>query len=358
MELKDVFLRLVEVGSPSGFEEPMIRVLKSELEPFVDEVYDTTRGNVVGIQEGSDEKAPSIALIAHMDQVGFVISNIDERGVIWFRRLGGAVIRAIQGQQMRILSEKGPIPGVVGIKPGHITKEEEARSIPPIEEMYIDVGALSRRDVEEMGGKVGLPIVCSAPPIELANGMIASPGVDDRAGLAILIETAKTLKNIQIPATVYYIGSVEEEVGLRGAEVALYDLNVDMAVAIDTCPAGWQPDVVMRDLFYEVGKGPAIHVGGFSGGKLLIYHHKMRKWLSETAEAEGIPYQSGVMHGGTDAFTSMQTRGGIPSITLGIPRRYSHSPVEVFDLKDLTNLVRILVAAIQKTDAEFNLNRG
>jgi endoglucanase len=347
----------VKVKSPSGFEEPMISTLKSDLNPFVDKVYDTPRGNVVGIQEGSGKGVPSIALLAHMDQVGFTVFNIDDRGFIRFRRLGGAVTRAIQGQQIRILTEKRPVLGVIGIKPGHITKPEEANTIPPIEEMYIDVGAKNQREVEEMDVKIGSPIVTNAQPIELGNDMISSPGVDNRAGLTALIATAKILKDVKTPATVYYVGTVEEEVGLRGAEVVLYDLDVDMAIAIDTCPAGWQPDVVMRDLYYEVGMGPAIHIGGFSGTKILMYHHKMRRWLIETAEAEGIPYQSGIMHGETDAFASMQTMGGIPSITMGIPRRYSHSPVEVFDLNDLRSLVKILVVAIKKININFKINR-
>ena len=350
-------MRLVKIGSPSGFEEPMMRTLKSELAPFVDDVYDTTRGNVVGVQKGSSPYAPSVALVAHMDQVGFIVSSIDERGFIWFRRVGGAVTRAIQGQQLRILTEKGSVPGVVGVKPGHITKPEEARTIPPVEEMYIDIGVWSREEVEAMGVSIGAPIVYHVPPLELANELIASPGVDDRAGLAVLIATAEALRDTQIPATVYYIGSVEEEIGLRGAAVALHDLDIDMAVAIDTFPAGWQPDVVMRDLFYEVGKGPAIHIGEMGGGRIRIHHHKVREWLVETATAEGIPYQSGLMHGGTDASAIMQTGAGIPAVTMGVPRRYSHSPVEVFDLKDLRNLVEILVAALKRLDAGFNVHR-
>ncbi len=357
MELKEIFLRLVETGSPSGFEEPMMKVLKEELAHLVDDVHDTPRGNVVGVQKGVDPEAPAVALVAHMDQVGFVVTNVDEKGFIWFRKIGGAVTRAIQGQQVRLITGQGSVLGVVGVKPGHITKPEEEGVIPPIEEMYIDIGTWSREETKSMGVNVGTPIVANAPPLELANDLIACPGVDDRVGLTALIATAKALKDVQIPSTIYYIGSVEEEIGLRGAAVALYDLDVDIAVAIDTFPAGWQPDVVMRDLVYEVGKGPAIHIGEMGGGSTRIHHHKLRRWLVETADAEGVPYQSGMMHGGTDASALTQTRSGIPAITLGIPRRYSHSPVEVFDLEDLKNLVKILVAALKGLNASFNLHR-
>ena len=358
MDLKETFFRLVGVGSPCGFEEPMIAHFRSELEPLVDGVHDTPRGNVVGVQRGKDPDAPAVALAAHMDQVGFVVFNIDERGFVRFRKLGGASNRAIQGQQMRLLGELGPVPGVVGIKPGHVTRPEEANLVPPIEEMYIDVGAWSREEAEAMGVRVGTPIVFGSEPLELANGLIASPAVDDKAGLTVLLAVAEALRDEAIPATVYYVGTVEEEGGLRGAEVALRDLDVDAAVAVDTAPAGWQPDVNMRDVVYEVGKGPAIHVGEMGSRRTWIYHRKLRGWLEEAAKAGGIPYQLSYQLGGTDASAMAQTGSGIPAITVGVPRRYSHSPVELFDLEDMENLVRILVAALKGLDAGFDLHRA
>lgn len=346
------------MGSPSGFEEPMIRKLKSELEPYMNTLFDSPRGNVIGVQNGSNPESPSIALVAHMDQVGFIVSNIDERGFISFRRIGGAAMRSIQGQHMRILVDEENVFGVVGVKPGHLTTSEEEKTIPSIEDMYIDVGARSKKEVESWGISIGSPLVWNAPPIKLANGLISSAAVDDRAGLTALIAVAKTLSEIELQASVFYVGTVEEEIGLRGAEVALFDQEVDMAVAIDTFPAGWQPDVNMRDVVYEVGKGPAIHVGEFGRGGVRIHHHKLREHLVETAKLEGIPFQSGIMHGGTDASAVMQSKSGIPAVTMGVPRRYSHTPVEVFDLNDLKNLVKILVSALKKIDKGFDTHRS
>ena len=358
MDLKQVFYRLVKVGAPSGFEEPMIVKLKEELAPYVDEVYDTPRGNVVAVQHGTDPKAPKVALAAHMDQVGFVVHNIDERGFIRFRRLGGAVTKAIQCQHIRFITEKGPVYGVVGVKPGHVTPPQEARTVSAVEDMYIDVGAKSRSEVEGMGIHIGTPAVIDLKPLELENGLIASPAVDDRVGLTSLVGVASALKEKDIPSTVYYIGTVEEEIGLRGASVVLNDLDVDMAVAIDTFPAGWQPDVKMRDIIYEVSKGPAVHLGETGGGNIrVVHHHRARRWLTETADREGIPYQTGFMHGGTDASAMAKSKGGIPTVAFGIPRRYSHSPVEVFDMKDLEGLVNIFVAALKSLDSTFKLNR-
>jgi len=354
--LKELFLRLVEVQAPSGFEEPMMKLLEEELKPYVDEVYDTKRGNVIGVQRGTDPKSPKIAIVAHMDQIGFAVFNIDSAGFIRFRKLGGAHTRAIQGQQVQILTDKGPVLGVVGLKPGHITTPAEANILPPIEEMYIDVGARSREDAIKIGVRIGLPITYNTKPIELANGFIATPSIDDRCGIASLIVMARHFKPNPPRSTIYYIGTVEEEIGLRGAEVVLDNLDVDIAIAIDTTSAGYQPDVNMRDLFYEVEKGPALHVGELGtatriGSQLII------KYLTKTAEKYNIPHQVGFQHGGTDAMALMQTGQGIHACTIALPRRYSHSPIETFQLEDLENLILILIKAVSEMDKGFNLNR-
>ena len=358
MDLKQIFLKLADVGAPSGYEEPMMRHMLSELGPLVDEVHVTPRGNIVGVQRGTDEDAPSVALEAHMDQVGLVVANIDDRGFLRFRRLGGMLTRALLGQHFKVLSEKGPLKGVIGVKPGHVTTPEEAKTVPDIENMYIDVGAKSKEEVEAMGIRIGTPMVPDAPPTMLGNGLLASPGVDDKAGLTTLIAVAQELKDKPIPSTVYYLATVEEENGLRGAYSVLYDLDVDMAVAIDTTSAGYQPDVNMRDIFYEIGKGPAIHHGEQGRGRVnVIHHHRVREWLKAAADVEGIPYQENFQFGGTDAGAMAKTRAGIPASTIALPRRYSHSPVEAFYLEDLENLVKILVAALEGLGPGFDVSR-
>ncbi len=349
----DLFYKLAEVQAPSGFEEPMMKAFIDEIKPYVDEVHGTPRGNIIATQKGTNPKAPKVALVAHLDQIGFIVFNIDPTGFVRFRKLGGSVTRAIQGQHLQILTEKGPVVGVVGMKPGHITTPAEANTIPPIEDMYIDIGAASRDEAGMMGVRNGTPITYSTTPVKLANDLIAAPSIDDRAGCAAVIHVAKTFAKKRPKATVYYIGSVEEEIGLRGAETCLHDLDVDMAVAVDTFPAGYQPDVNMRDLFYEVGKGAGLHVGE-QGDRVRIQSQQVHRWLRRTAEAHGIPHQVGIMSGGTDAMEMMQTRGGIPSATIGIPRRYSHSPVEVFSPKDLENLTKILTFAIQDLGPGFS----
>jgi endoglucanase len=352
----DLFYRLAEVQAPSGFEEPMIRAFMNEIRPYVDDVHGTPRGNVIATQRGTDPKAPKVALVAHLDQIGFIVFNVDNMGFVRFRKIGGSVTRAIQGQHLQILTEKGPVVGVVGLKHGHITTPAEANTIPPIEDMYIDIGATSREDAKAMGVRNGTPITYSTTPVKLANGLIAAPSIDDRAGCAAIIHIAKTFAKKRPKATIYYIGSVEEEIGLRGAETCLYDLDVDMAVAVDTFSAGYQPDVNMRDLYYEIGMGPGLHVGELSD-RVRIQSLLIHRWLRKTAEDHDIPHQIGIMSGSTDTMSMMQTRGGIPSATIGIPRRYSHSPVEVFSPQDLDNLIKILTAALSELDLSFTTKR-
>ena len=356
-DLKELFFSLLDVDSPSGFEEPMIRKLMELLEPLCDEVYQTPRGNVVGVQMGTDADAPKVALVAHMDQVGFVVLNIDSNGFIRFRKLGGSVDRSIQGHQMKLLTNRGPVIGVAGVKPSHVTRPEEMRQVPVIEEMYIDVGAKSAEECEEIGIKVGTPIVWNTGHVELVNDLVATPAVDDRAGLTTLIAVARTLKKRNIPSTVYYIGTVEEEIGLRGAAVAAYNLDVDMAVVVDTCTAGWQPDLNMRDIVYEVGKGPCLQIGEYGSTGLRVGSHVVRKWLMEAADSAELPYQTGFQHGGTDASALQQTRSGIPAVAFNVPRKYSHSPVEVLSMDDLSNLIEILTHAISGLRKGFRILR-
>jgi endoglucanase len=345
-EIKDLLFSLLEVDSPSGFEEPMMVRLMEELAPLCDEVTQTPRGNVVGVQRGTDPEAPRVAIAAHMDHVGFAVFSVDLRGFIRFRKLGGAVDRSIQGHQVKLLTEEGPITGVVGLRPGHITKPEEARQVPPIEEMYIDIGAGSAEEAASWGVRIGTPIVWNTRPVELGNGLVATAAADDRAGLAAIITVARSLRAKPPQATVYYIGTVEEEIGLRGAAVAAHGLGVDMAVAVDTCPAGWQPDVNMRDMVYEVGKGPCLQIGELSSTGFRVGSRVVGRWLTEAAGAKGLPIQTGFMHGGTDASALQQTEQGVPAVAFSIPRRYSHSPVEVLSLDDLRNLVDTLIHAI------------
>jgi endoglucanase len=358
-EIKQLFFKLLQVNGISGFEEPMIKTLIEELKPLCDNVYQTPRGNVLGMQQGTDADAPKVALVAHTDQVGFIVFSIDKRGFIHFRKIGRPVTGSIQGHQMKLHGKNGPVYGVAGIKPGHITKASEAHTIPPLEYLYIDIGAKNMKEVNNLGIEIGTPITWNTQPVELSNNFIATAAADNRAGLTAIITIAKNLKNKPIPVTVYYIGTVEEEIGLRGAEVALYDIDVDMAIAVDTCPAGYQPDVKSLDIVYEVGKGPALQVAEMSAhrAQTRISGRIVREWIANTAKKNGLPYQQGIMYGGTDASAIQQTKSGIPAVPFSIPRRYSHSPVELLSLNDLYHLTEILTNGLTELDKNFNLLR-
>lgn len=360
-ELRELFFELVEIDAPSGFEEPMMKEFLAQLRPYVDEVDADARGNCWGIKKGTKEDTSSLALMAHTDQVGMVVSYISERGFVYFKKLGGVTDGALQGQRVKILTRtQGIIPGVIGIRPEHITTPEEARRLPPLEKMYIDIGVSSKEEAQYLGVQIGRPITYNGQPLILSNpNLIASRSVDDRAGCAALIQIAKNLQITPPECTVMFVGTAEEEIGWRGAQTVSYTLNPDMAIAVDTCPAGWQPDVELKELPVEIGKGPVLKFTEHSGVvSQNISHPVVRNLLQDTAEAEGIPYQPGAgMSGRSDAQTIQQSRGGIPTCPLCIPRRYSHSPVEVFDLNDLQHLIDLLIAAIARIKSGFSFRR-
>jgi len=361
-ELKKLLFRLIEIDAPSGFEEPMMKEFMNQLRPYVDEIGSDTRGNCWGIKKGTDENAPTVALMTHLDQVGMIVSYISDQGFVYFKKLGGVTDGALQSQRVKILTRKqGVVHGVIGIRPGHITTAEEARLIPPVEKMYIDIGVNSREEAHRLGVQIGRPITYDGEPLVLANpNLIASRSVDDRAGCAALIQIAKRLQHNPPECTVMFVGTVEEEVGWRGAETVTFTLNPDMAIAVDTCPAGWQPEVEMTQLPVEIGKGPVLkfseHTRRISSHN--ISHPVVRNLLQDTADDEGIPYQPGAgMAGESDAQTIQQSRGGIPVCPLTIPRRYSHSPAEVVDLNDVQHLIDLILAAIKRIKSGFNLKR-
>ena len=355
-DLRNLLAELIEIPGAPGFEEPMMAAFKERIEPYADSVEIDPKGNVIGKIEGTEPGAPSLMIAAHLDEVGFIVTSIEARGFLRIRRLGGPAHRSLPARMVRIMGEDGSIFGVIGIKPGHITSGEEALRIPPMEELYIDVGASSPEEVQEMGVEVGAPAIFYGGLVPLGNPYrIASKSVDDRAGIVALLKVGERLKENRPKGTVYLVGSVEEEIELRGAATAAYHLNPSMAVAIDTQPTNGTPDLKPGDLPFEIGKGPIIKVSEEGG---LVTHPKVRKLLIDAAHEAGVSYQLGAATPGrSDASSIEQGRSGIPTAMLGIPRRYSHSPTEVLDLRDLQGLVEVMATAIGMVDEHFSLSR-
>jgi endoglucanase len=246
---------------------------------------------------------------------------------------------------VRVLTNSGPLNGVIGVKPGHVLSSEAARHVPPIGEMYIDVGAASREEAQAWGIEPGTPAVFVGPLTATRNpNRMFGKCVDNRMGVLAVLHVARRLAAQSLPATRAYAIVVEEEIGLRGAEVAARHLKPDVVIAIDTVPSGGTPDLRPDELPWEIGKGPLVKVRESKG---LATHGPLRSLLREVAARERIPLQLIVDTAGiTDATSAQQAGGQIAAAVVGLARRYAHSAVEMFDLADLQQIIDLVSHAV------------
>jgi endoglucanase len=247
-----------------------------------------------------------------------------------------------------VYTEKGALLGIVGSKPPHIQKEEERKKVLTYDELFIDVGAESREDAAKMGIKIGDIVGFDVKYAKIGKDTVIGKAFDDRVGCAVMIETLKLLT--QTDCTIYAVGTVQEEVGLRGAATAAFGVDPDVGIALDVTIAGDVPGVREFDTTVKMGKGPTLTVSD-SG---LITHPKVLRLLLDSAEENKIAYQveAGLM-GSTDAARISLTRQGVPSGTISVPTRYIHSPVGMLSLKDAENSAKLAAAAIQKIQKTF-----
>ncbi|MDI9624423.1 MAG: M42 family metallopeptidase [Methanothermobacter sp.] len=339
----DLMKRLSEANGISGFEDEIRKIMKDELEEHVDNIEEDNLGNLIMVREG-DPEAPSIMLAAHMDEIGLMVRYIDKKGFIKFSKIGGINDQMLLNQQVEIHGKKGPVMGVIGSKPPHRMKPKERKKVTSYEKMFIDIGATSREDAEKLVG-VGDPVTFKAPFNELPNRLFTGKALDNRIGCLILIEV---LKGVETRATIYGVGTVQEEVGLKGARTSAFKLNPDMALAVDVTIAGDHPGMEEEDAPAKLGKGPAIILTDASG-KGIITHKKIRDWLISTAREENIPVQLEVSEGGTTDATAIHlTRAGIPAGVVSVPTRYIHTPVGVASMDDIKNCVKLILKALER----------
>jgi len=303
--------------------------------------------NIIAVKKGKP-KAPKIMLAAHMDEVGLMVKTITKEGFIQFSKLGGIDDRILAAQKVTVFTKKATYPGIVGSKPPHIQKEEERKKIMNFDELFIDVGAENKDDALKMGLAVGDPIAFDVKYTKIGRECVLGKAFDNRAGCAAMVETMKLLK--ESDCTVFAVGTVQEEVGLRGAGTAAFAVDPDLALALDVTTAGDVTDVREYDTSVKLGKGTSLTVSD-SG---VITHPKIMRWILDTANEEKIPLQleSGLL-GSTDAARISLTRQGIPSGTLSIPTRYIHSPASILSLVDLENTAKLAAAAISRASKYF-----
>jgi putative aminopeptidase FrvX len=342
------------IDAVAGHEHAMVARLQEDFAPLVDDVTVDPFGNVVATRHGPDG-APSLMIAAHSDEIGGVVKAIEPDGMIRFERLGGVIETLLVGRAVRIRGHRG----VVGAKAGHITPPAERLTAPPIRDLYVDLGLDSAADVHALGVRVGDAIAYEAPMRALANpDRLSGKALDNRVACAILVELAARLRGAQLGCTLHLVVTVQEEIGLRGAQMVTYRLDPTAAIVLDTMPAGGTPDVsASRDLSMTIGAGPVITLVSQGSHAGVIAQPAMRDLLLRTAEARGIPHQTALFYGGnSDAASVHLVRAGIPTGIVNIARRYSHSPVETLDTNDALNALRLVEAVARRFDAETDLS--
>jgi len=328
MDMKETIKALVEACGPSGSEDQVRELIRQEISGLADEVRTDTMGNLIALRKGNGSGGHKIMLSAHMDEIGVIVSYVDEKGFVRINPIGG--VRTLYEVMGRVLFENGTV-GVIGIE-----KLDQPNQIPPVDKLYVDVGASSREDCPVQVGDVG----CFLRPMVEVGGHLTSKAMDDRIGCAALVQTMRDLG--ASAHDVYFVFSAQEEVGLRGAMTSAFGIEPDVGIAVDVTLSGDTPEPMVK-MAVGLDKGPAIKVK--DGGMLATPW--VKDWMIATAEANNIPYQLEVLVGGTtDARAIQTTQAGIPAGCLSIATRYVHSPSETVSYSDVLNSVRLLVAML------------
>jgi len=347
MALAEILEKLSNASGVAGREEEVRSLMKKFMKPHVDEIKEDKLGNVIGIKKGK-KNAPKVMLAGHMDEIGLLVKTISKEGFLQFTKIGGIDDRILLGQKVIVYAEKGPLHGIIGSKPPHIQKEEERKRVITCDELFIDIGAGSQEDVKKMGVRIGDPIGFDIKFAKIGKNIVIGKAFDDRVGCAVMAEAIGRLEKTE--CTIYAVGTVQEEVGLRGATTAAFGISPDIGIALDVTIAGDVPGVKEVEAPIKLGKGPALTVADYG----LITHPKVLRLLIDSAEESKIPYQLETgLPGSTDAARISLTREGVPSGVISVPTRYIHSPASLLSLEDAEKAVKLLVTALKKIPKYF-----
>lgn len=335
----------------SGYESNIEKIFIEEITPFVDEVRTDKLGNLIAHKKGD---GLTIMLTAHMDEIGFMIKHIDEKGFIFFSEIGGFFDQTILHQKVIVHGKKGPVLGVIGAKPIHIMKVEDRKKMIEQKEMFIDIGVKDAKGAKELGVEIGSTITVDSKFERMANNNVVGKAFDDRAGLAMLVEAMRRISKLKTKADIFIVGTIQEEVGLKGARTSAFGINPDLALATDVAIPGDHPGITKQESTVEMGKGAVITIMD-ANGRGMIASEKVVKWLRETAEKNKIAHQMQVADGGTtDAAVIQLSQSGIPAGSINVPARNIHSPVEMVNLFDVEECAELIAQAILSADKYFS----
>lgn len=344
-ESKALLKSLTDVNGISGHEMQVKSLMKDYLTPVSDEIVEDRLGGIFG-KKNATHGTKSLMISGHLDEIGFIVTQIDEQGYIYFTPIGGWWNQVMLSQKVTITTENGKeIRGIIGSKPPHALSPEERKKPVDIKNMYIDIGVGSKEEAKEAGIELGNMITPYSEFESLANDKyLTAKAFDNRYGCALAVDVLQQLKDENIDINLYAGATVQEEVGLRGAKVAANLIKPDLAIAVDVGVAYDVPGITSEKNEGKLGDGPlAILMDATS-----IAHDGLRKHIKDVAEHHNIPVQwATTPGGGTDAGSIHVANEGIPTITIGVPLRYMHSNVSVLNIDDYTNSVRLITEIVR-----------
>lgn len=347
MSAKDFLQELSEASGVSGYEHTIRDLVIEEFRPLVDEISVTKMGSVVALRRGTrngnnKSPAPKLLIEGHMDEIGLMVTDIDH-GYLRFTSVGGFDVRVLVAQEVLVHGKK-ELHGIIGSRPPHVLTEEERTKVIPMRDLFIDVG-LPEDDVRKLV-QVGDLITIYRKMLSLNGNLVSGKAFDDRAALVAVVEGLRHLSTTKHSCDVYAVANVQEEIGLRGAETSAFQINPDVAIAIDVThaeqPNGGEINAVPLNAGMGIAMGPNMHP---------LVHQK----LTEVAKANEIPYQVTAYSGatGTNAWAMQVVREGIPTALLEVPLRYMHTSVETISVGDLERIGRLLSAFAASMDDKW-----
>ncbi|WP_107039751.1 M42 family metallopeptidase [Brumimicrobium mesophilum] len=328
-------------GAP-GYEQKIRSLILEEIRPLVDEVELDNMGNIYAIKRGKSDKKVMIG--AHMDEIGFIVTHIDEKGFIRFHTLGGFDPKTLTAQRV-LIHGREDVMGVMAAKPIHVMTPEERNKNPKTTDFFIDTGR-SKEEVEELI-QIGDPITRERSFVEMGD-CVNSKSLDNRLAVFILIETLKNLKDKEVPYDIYGVFTVQEEVGIRGANVAALKINPDFGFGLDTTIAYDLPGASAHEKITSLGEGTAIKIMDAS----TIADYRMVEYMKKTANGHNIKWQPEILTaGGTDtAGIQRMTAGGSIAGAISIPTRHLHQVIEMAHKEDIQRSIDLLIACVSEID--------
>jgi endoglucanase len=329
--------QLLETPSPSGYERPIQDVVRAWAADYAHEIRTDRHGNVIAALYPPEPSTVKIMLAGHCDQIGLMVQHIDSDGYLYVQPIGGWDVQILLGQHLTVWTKQGPIQGVISRKAPHLLTNEERNKVPQFTDIWVDIGVKNREEAESLV-RAGDPVTVSLGYRPLRNGMAASPAMDDKVGVWVVMEALRLLKDRPRQVAIYCVSTVQEEIGLRGATTSTYGINPTIGIAVDVCHATDTPGNDKKLLGeVKLGAGPVLFRGPNISHRVLEELEAAAKRIEAPNQVRGVAKATG-----TDANVIQISREGVATALIGIPNRYMHSPVEVVHLDDLNHAARIL----------------